>query len=274
MEGWSLSLIIPAYNEAACIGRALVEADDALAALACQHEILVVDDGSHDETADIVREMARERDAVRLLRHPRNRGYGAALRSGFEAAHFNLVAFTDADCQFDLHDLALLAPLAEQYPLVAGYRLARQDPWLRRFYSWGYNVLARTLLGTRVRDCDCALKIFRREALANLLPDSTGFFVNTEMLTRARQLGYRVAEVGVRHRPRLKGTSKVSVADIPRTLSALLPFWWSQVLFARTPPATLTTSVYATRIIVDEAPAPEARRALTHSLAATRVLTP
>src|SRR5438105_4499215 len=151
---WSLSLIIPAYNEAACIGRALVEADDALTALAYQHEILVIDDGSHDETADIVRRTARERGAVRLLRHPRNRGYGAALRTGFEAARFDLVAFTDADCQFHLDDLALLLPHAESIPIVVGYRVDRQDPWRRRFLSRGYNLIARTLLGTRVRDCD------------------------------------------------------------------------------------------------------------------------
>ncbi|MCI0456284.1 MAG: glycosyltransferase family 2 protein, partial [Gemmataceae bacterium] len=126
-------------------------------------------------------------------------------------------------------------------PVVVGYRVARQDPWQRRFYSWGYNVLVRLLLGTRVRDCDCALKVFRKDALANLLPQSRGFFVNTEMLTRARQLGYPILQVGVRHRPRLHGSSKVTLRDIPRTLAVLLPFWWSCVLFpgqqahARTP---------------------------------------
>src|SRR5581483_9048887 len=86
-------------------------------------------------------------------------------------------------------------------------------------------------LGTRVRDCDCALKVFRKEALADLLPQTAGFFVNTEMLARARQLDYEVAQVGVRHRPRLRGHSKVSIGDIPRTLRTLVPFWWSQVLF-------------------------------------------
>jgi dolichol-phosphate mannosyltransferase len=97
--------------------------------------------------------------------------------------------------------------------------------------SRGYNVLTRALLGTRVRDCDCALKVFRREALAELLPETEGFFVNVEMLTRARQLGLAVAEVGVRHRPRAGGGSKVGWRDVPRTLAALVPFWWSNVLF-------------------------------------------
>lgn len=230
-RGRSLSLIVPAYNEEAGIRQALEEADDSLAELADAYEILVVDDGSRDATARLAAETACARPAVRLLRHEVNRGYGAALRTGFEAARFDRVAFTDADCQFYLADLAFLVPLTDRAPLAVGFRVGRQDTWLRRFFSWGYNALVRLLLGTRVRDCDCALKVFRKEALENLLPESSGFFVNAEMLARARKLGYRVAEAGVRHRPRLHGSSKVSLEDIPRTLSVLVPFWLSQVNF-------------------------------------------
>jgi dolichol-phosphate mannosyltransferase len=226
-----LSLVIPAYNEAAGIRQAVAEAEEVLARLVMDYEILVVDDGSTDATAALVAAAARDNPRVRLLRHAGNRGYGAALRTGFAAARFDRVAFTDADCQFHLDDLAPLLDLADQHPVAVGYRVGRQDPWSRCFFSRGYNTLARTLLGTRVRDCDCALKVFRKEALAELLPETPGFFVNTEMLTRARQHGYRVAEVGVRHRRRLRGASKVSLADIPRTLRTLLPFWWSRVLF-------------------------------------------
>jgi dolichol-phosphate mannosyltransferase len=229
--GWSLSLVIPAYNEEAGICQAIEEAAAALAQLADRFEIIVVDDGSTDDTARIVSHAAEGLPQVRLLRHPENRGYSAALRTGFEAARYERVAFTDADCQFDLTDLARLLPHTDQYPAVVGYRVDRQDPWRRRFLSRGYNLLARFLLGTRVRDCDCALKVFRKEALSNLLPETEGFFVNTEMLARARQLDYGVAEVGVRHRPRLRGSSKVSLRDIPRTLATFLPFWWTQVAF-------------------------------------------
>jgi dolichol-phosphate mannosyltransferase len=229
--GRPLSLVIPAFNEEAVIGRAIQEADEALTRLGGDYEILVVDDGSRDNTAWVVAAAALQRPRVRLLRHVQNRGYSAALRTGFEAAQFDHVAFTDADCQFDLADLAPLLELSGHFPLAAGYRLDRQDPPLRRLISWGYNLVVRTLLGTRVRDCDCALKVFRKEALANILPETRGFFGNTEMLTRARQLGYQVAEVGVRHRPRQGGVSKVSLRDIPRTLATLVPFWWSRVLF-------------------------------------------
>jgi glycosyltransferase involved in cell wall biosynthesis len=233
--GWSLSLILPAYNEEACIGQALAEADSALSRIAGRYEILVVDDGSHDGTGEAVRAVVCRQPNVRLLMHPENRGYGAALRTGFEAARYDCVAFTDADCQFDLNDLARLVPLTEQAHLVVGYRIGRQDPWQRRFFSWGFNLLVRTMLGTRVRDCDCALKVFRKDALQNLLPSARGFFVNTEILTKARQLGYEVAQVGVRHRPRARGVSKVSLLDIPRILAVLLPFWWAQMVWGNRP---------------------------------------
>ncbi|HJT75797.1 MAG TPA: glycosyltransferase family 2 protein, partial [Gemmataceae bacterium] len=230
---WRLSLVLPAYNEAAVIRQALAEAGAALARQTADYEILVVDDGSTDATAALVEEAARSDPRVHLLRHPGNRGYGAALRTGFAAARFDRVAFTDADCQFHLDDLGPLLRLSDRAPVAVGYRVGRQDPWQRRFFSWGYNRLVRALLGTRVRDCDCALKVFRRDCLGSLLPETPGFFVNTEMLTRARQLGYAVAEAGVRHRPRLGGVSKVSLGDIPRTLRTLLPFWWACVLFPR-----------------------------------------
>lgn len=232
-DGGSLSLVIPAHNEESGIRHAVREADEALRRVVRRYEILIVDDGSTDATAEVAAAATWNRPQVRILGHTTNRGYGAALRTGFEAARFDRVAFTDADCQFYLDDLAALLPLTARYPLVVGYRADRQDPWPRRFASWGYNLLARRLLGTRVRDCDCALKVFRKDALANLLPESRGFFVNAEMLTRARQLGYAVAEVPVRHRPRVRGRSTVRWTDIPRTLAHLIPFWWSQVLFRR-----------------------------------------
>lgn len=226
-----LSLILPAYNEEAGIAHAVAEADDALARLGVSYEIVVVDDGSHDSTAAIVAQSLRDRPNVRLVRHDVNRGYGAALRTGFEAARGTRIAFTDADCQFCLDDLALLLPLTDRHPIAVGFRIDRQDPWLRRFYSRGYNLLARTLLGASVRDIDCALKVFRRDALEKILPATDGFFVNTEMLTKARQHHLTIGEMGVRHRPRQRGESKVSLGDIPRVLNALLPFWWMKVMF-------------------------------------------
>lgn len=227
-----LTLILPAFNEEAGIARAVAEAAHSLTRLGIDYEILVVDDGSRDGTARAVESLLGDYPRLRLLRHDVNRGYGAALRTGFTSARGQQVAFTDADCQFFLDDLALLLPLLDQHPIAVGYRVGRQDAFLRKVYSRGYNFLARTLVGVRVRDIDCALKVFRRDALASILPETSGFFVNTEMLARARQHGLTIAETGVRHRLRELGDSKVSLGDVPRVLDALLPFWWTQVLFA------------------------------------------
>src|SRR5579859_2135778 len=131
MDG--ISLVIPAYNEAAGIDAAIHEADTALRALGRPYEILVIDDGSSDDTAPVVEKALADHANVRLLRHPHNRGYGAALRTGFEAARHDLVAFTDADCQFHLADLAALVARACHDPIVVGFRMNRQDPWRRRF---------------------------------------------------------------------------------------------------------------------------------------------
>ncbi len=251
-----LSLVIPAFNEAAVISRAVAEAETALAAHFEQFEILVVDDGSSDGTAAEVRRVLSCAPHTRLLQHEVNRGYGAALRTGFEAARFALVAFTDADCQFDLTDLAKLTRLADEAPVVVGYRADRKDPWRRRFLSWGYNAMARTLLGTRVRDVDCALKVFRCEVIAGLMPEACGFFVNTEMMTRARQLGLEVAEVPVTHRPRAGGESKVSLREVPRTARTLFAFWWRGVV--RGSKLAVTPAVVQMRVaVLREAVSPE-----------------
>src|SRR5438876_1143511 len=130
-----LSLVIPAYNEAAGIGQAIREADDALCQLGVSYEILVVDDGSRDGTAQAVCAASCSLPHVRLLSHPRNCGYGKALCTGFEAARGIRVAFTDADCQFDLADLSRLLPLTETHAIAVGYRVDRQDSRLRKLYS-------------------------------------------------------------------------------------------------------------------------------------------
>ncbi len=227
----SISLVLPAWNEAEAIGRAVADADVALSAITGDYEIIVVDDGSTDGTADIVSRMAKDNPAVRLVRHERNQGYGAALRSGFAAARCDLVAFTDADSQFDLTELDRFLLLAKQYEVVCGYRINRQDSPLRCFYSRVYNLLVRGLLRTGVRDVDCAMKMFHRNVVPSLEITTNGFLVNSELLTQARQQGRSIVEVGVSHRPRTEGQSTVSIAHIPAVLASLLRYWWNQVQF-------------------------------------------
>ncbi|MCO8121685.1 glycosyltransferase [Stieleria sp. TO1_6] len=227
----SLSLILPAWNESEVIVRAIEEADQALREVAACYEIIVVDDGSTDDTAALVQQLAASNPAVRLLRHQPNRGYGAALRSGFAAATMDRVVFTDADCQFDLTELDRFVLLSQRYDVVCGYRIDRKDTALRCFYSKVYNQLVRALLGTGVRDVDCALKMFHREVVQELEITGDGFLVNSEILVQAKQQGRSIVEVGVSHRPRTAGSSTVSVRHIPKVLTDLVRYWWNVVQF-------------------------------------------
>jgi glycosyltransferase involved in cell wall biosynthesis len=216
-----LTLILPAYNEAESIEFTITEACASLREMEIDFEIIIVDDGSTDGTEQAVEEASILHPQVDLIQHATNRGYGAALRTGFEEARFDWIAFSDADGQFYFEDLANLIEKTNSAPIVVGYRMDRQDPWLRRAYSWVFNRIVRTFFGTQVRDCDCAFKLFHRAALSQILPESRGFLVNTEMLSRARRLGFNVVEVGVRHRARHAGVSKVSIREIPRVLGQL-----------------------------------------------------
>ena len=227
---WSVSVLLPVFNEEATIRQTVLEMDATLSDLARIYEVIVVDDGSRDGTAAIVSALRDDHPGLRLVGHTRRLGYGASLRTGLEVARHPCVAFTDAAGQFDLHDLAWMVPLTDRAPLVVGYRARRQSPWQRRLCSWGFNVLARFLLGTRVRDCGCTLKVFRREALANLLPRSEGFVLNAEILMRARQSGYAVIEVPVRHRARPQSGRQVALVDVLVILAHLLSFWWREVV--------------------------------------------
>lgn len=226
-----LSLVLPAFNEQECIAQAIVEALDALAGLGMPFEVIVVNDGSTDATAQIVHEISEGDNRVRLIDLKVNQGYGNALRQGFIACRMPLVAFTDSDCQFHLEDLGLLVQKAAKTPVVVGWRQDRQDPWRRKFLSRGFNLLANSLVGTGVRDIDCALKVFHREQLLRILPETGGFLVNTEMVVRARSLGLAVEEVPVRHRPRARGISKVQMTEVPKVFLALARFWFKQVAF-------------------------------------------
>jgi len=196
------------FDEEANVGPLLEAALARAPRLAPSFEIVVVDDGSRDGSAAIVEAWRRRDPRIRLLRHPRNCGYGAALRSGLRAARGELVFFSDADLQFDLAELAHLLDHADDVDLVIGYRSPRRDPWRRRVLAWGWGVLVRAVFGLRVRDIDCAFKVFRRPVVEALPIESLGAFVNTEILVRARDAGFRLREVPVSHHPRRAGRAK------------------------------------------------------------------
>jgi glycosyltransferase involved in cell wall biosynthesis len=200
-----VTIVLPCFDEEANVADAIRAAASAAARTSEDYEILVVDDGSTDATAEIATRFIDGSRRVRLLIHPHNRGYGAALRTGLAAARMPWVLFTDADLQFDLRDLEDFAMLAGSADVVAGRRVLRRDPLRRRVTGAAWSWLMRTLFDLPVRDVDCAFKLVRRDLLHGIELSANGALISAELLVACRAQGARIVEHGVRHRPRVAG---------------------------------------------------------------------
>ena len=212
----SISLVLPAYNEADNIEPMVAEATPALQAVADDYEIIVVDDGSADDTAAVTRQVIESNPHVRLVQHPVNQGFGAAVFSGFTSAEKDWIFYTDADRQFVLSELERFVPYMDQADLIAGYRAPRRDPFLRVLYGKGWSMLCTLFFGYTVRDVDCGFKLFRREIIQTLAPtiESRGATFSIEWLVRAKRAGYRFVELPVSHRPRVAGSQTGANIDV------------------------------------------------------------
>ena len=212
----SISLVMPAYNEADNIEPMVAEATPALEANADGHEIIVVDDGSADETAAVTRRVMESYPNVRLVEHPVNKGFGAAVFSGFTSAEKDWIFYTDADRQFVLSELERFVPYMDEADLIAGYRAPRRDPFMRVFYGKGWSTLCTLMFGYTVRDVDCGFKLFRREIIESLAPQiaSRGATFSIEWLVRAKRAGYRFVELPVTHQPRVAGSQTGANIDV------------------------------------------------------------
>jgi glycosyltransferase involved in cell wall biosynthesis len=221
----SLSIVLPAYNEEHNIEGALEEACEVAASVAPAWEVIVVDDGSRDTTAQRIAQIGKRQPRVRLISFPENRGYGAALRAGFHAARGDLIFYTDSDRQFDLSELRYFLPVMDRTDVAIGFRVYRYDPVLRCLLSWVYNRLVSVVFRARVRDVDCSFKLFRREVLEAIDLETTDFFIDTEMVAKARKWNFRILQKGVKHYPRRAGESSIRASHIPRTLRIVALMW-------------------------------------------------
>ncbi len=220
----SLSVVLPAYNEEANIEPMVQAVLETCQPITGDLEIIAVDDGSRDRTADRIRALAVQHPGiVRLVQHPRNQGYGAALYSGFIAAQKEWVFLTDADRQFDLKEINRLLPCIDTADLVIGYRAKRQDPLHRRLNGWGWNFLVNLLFGYTARDVDCAFKLFKREIMDHITILSRGATFSAEFLVRSKRAGYRIVQVPVSHLPRRAG--KPTGARLDVILRAFRELW-------------------------------------------------
>jgi glycosyltransferase involved in cell wall biosynthesis len=209
-----LSLFYPMYNEEANCEEAVARALEVLPRVAEQFEVIVVNDGSRDGTREIAERLASSDPRVRVVSHPMNRGYGAALRSGIEASRFPWIFYTDGDNQFDLGELPAFVQGHLECDLIIGYRSPRSDPWIRRANAAGFNLLCWMVLGVRVKDVDCAYKLFRASIFEGMELRAAGATIDLEILARARRQGARMIERPVRHYPRRFGKQTGARLDV------------------------------------------------------------
>ena len=201
----SLSVVLPAHNEEKAIEITVLEVIETLSTWIVDFEIVVVDDGSQDDTGAILDSMSMAHPYLKVIHHPVNKGYGAALVSGFEAASKDLTFFMDSDGQFDIHDLARFLFLIEEYDAVLGYRIDRQDTWMRKVNAWGWKQIVGLVFGISVRDVDCAFKLYPTSFFRENKLETRGAMINTEILYKFIRAGNTYTQVGVRHLPRHGG---------------------------------------------------------------------
>ncbi len=201
----SISVFFPCFNERENLEPLVQQAVQVLDKMGLDYEIIIVDDGSTDGTGALADALAAGNPRIRVIHHPVNKGYGAALQSGFRAASKELVFYTDGDRQFNLNELPPLLPLMEQYDIVSCYRMNRQEGWIRRFNGFAWTRLVCLLFRLKLKDIDCSFKLYKRKIFDGMPLVSTGALIDTEVLARAVRKGYTITQAGVHHYPRRAG---------------------------------------------------------------------
>jgi glycosyltransferase involved in cell wall biosynthesis len=224
----ALSVFFPAYNEEGNVKKTVQDAKKVLEKIAGRWEIIVVNDGSKDNTLEVARKLARSDKRIRVVNHKVNRGYGGALKSGFKAAKYPWVVFTDIDGQFDFSEVTKLLKFKDEADLILGYRLKRADSFMRKVYTFVWSViLPRVLLGLRVRDYSCGFKLIKKEVYNSVQPlIGEEKVTQIEMLTKAQRMGFKFAEVGVHHYPRKAGSQTgANIKVVVKSIADLIKLW-------------------------------------------------
>jgi glycosyltransferase involved in cell wall biosynthesis len=228
----SVSAVFPAYNDAGTIPSMVLTAILALRQLTDDYEVIVTDDGSEDRTRLVLEELAQRCSELRVLHHPANRGYGAALRTGFSAATKDWVFYTDGDAQYDpLEMIELARALRPGVDIVNGYKIARHDPLIRKILGRVYHYLVSWTFGMRLRDVDCDFRLFRRELLDAIRLESSSGAICVEMVKKIQDLGFVFAEVPVHHYFRQYGKSQFfNWPRLVRVARRLAKLYWKLVV--------------------------------------------
>jgi glycosyltransferase involved in cell wall biosynthesis len=201
----SLSVFLPCYNEAKNIPRVIRTLFKLLPLVSQRYEVIVINDGSHDQTVKVVEKLQSDYPQLQLVTHVRNLGYGAAVKSGIMAAKYQWLFLTDGDGQFDPQQLTEFIPYTQDYRAVVGYRQVRVEGWRRAFNAWVFKTYIRFLFGIKIRDLDCAFKLFHRSTVDGQRLMSQGAMISTEIVDGWRRRRISFEEVPVRHLPRRFG---------------------------------------------------------------------
>jgi glycosyltransferase involved in cell wall biosynthesis len=228
----SLSIFFPAYNDAGTIPSMVLTAQIAARALTDDYEIIAVNDGSQDHTALVLAELAQLVPHLRVIHHPQNRGYGAALRTGFAAVTKEWLFYTDGDAQYNPLEMSVLVEaLREGVDVVNGYKIHRNDPLIRILLGNIYNFGVKFAFGIRLKDVDCDYRLMRRAMFDNIKLESTTGSICVEMIKKIQDAGYKFAEAPVSHYHRQYGISQFfNWRRLFRTTNHLLILWWTLVL--------------------------------------------
>ena len=224
----SLSVFFPMYNELPNIHQVLREAESVIPGLGVpDYEILFVDDGSHDGCDQVVQQRALVNKHIRLVRHPHNLGYGAALKTGFSESTKEVVFYTDSDLPVDLNDIARAIPLLEEADLVIGYRIDRHETPRRAIYSRLNHILMRLLFGVHVHDLNFSFKLVRQRVLREIRLSADTGFIDGQLLAEAVLHGFKIIEIPVEYTPRRFGRSSFDSFRVAwHHMTEMLSYWW------------------------------------------------
>jgi glycosyltransferase involved in cell wall biosynthesis len=231
----SVSAFFPAYNDAATIASMVIASVLTLPKVSDDYEIIVVNDGSRDHTAEILEELSRLYPCLRVITHERNRGYGGALQTGFASAQKSWIFYTDGDAQYDPRELPRLADaVAADADVINGYKIARSDPLHRVLIGKLYHHIVRVLFGFKLRDVDCDYRLIKKTVFDQVELSSTSGTICLEMVKKFQDLGFRFKEVPVHHYHRAHGKSQFfNFRRLFRTATQLIGLWWSLVIRRR-----------------------------------------
>ena len=228
----SLSVFFPAYNDAGTIASLALIAHMTARQLTDDYEVIVIDDGSPDHTGELLDEMARHFPWLKVVHHGTNRGYGGALRTGFQTASKELVFYTDGDAQYDPREMKrLFEAFTPEVDFVNGYKIGRSDPFHRKVIGKAYHTFVKTMFGLRLSDVDCDFRLMRRTVFERVVLTRSSGVICVELMKKVQDHGYRLAEVPVHHFHRTYGKSQFfNFPRVARTLVDLVKLWWELVV--------------------------------------------